>query len=166
VIVRSGNFSLAVNLLMDLVRQAAAALPAADYDIEIFEAHHRHKSDAPSGTALMLGDAAAAGRKRPLSEVKRFWPQGDGGRPPGAIGFSVARGGGIVGEHAVSFCAGDEILTLSHSARERGLFARGALAAAVWTAGQSPGLYTMQDVLGLSRGQAQSEMSDRPQSHG
>ncbi len=146
-VVRAGNFSLGVNLLMGLVRQAARALPG-DYDIEILEAHHRRKLDAPSGTALMLGEAAAAGRGVDLAAVSRT--SRDGARPEGAIGFATLRGGGIVGEHSVLFAAEDEIITLSHSARDRSLFARGALAAAVWIAGQAPGLYDMEDVLGLA----------------
>ncbi|HEY8615488.1 4-hydroxy-tetrahydrodipicolinate reductase [Phenylobacterium sp.] len=151
-IVRAGNFSLGVNMLMGLVRQAAAALPAADWDIEVFEAHHRRKVDAPSGTALMLGEAAAQGRGVRLSEAARRARDGlTGPRPDGEIGFAVARGGGIVGEHAVTFAAEDEILTLSHSARDRTLFARGALAAAKWVAGRPPGHYDMQDVLGFPK---------------
>ncbi len=149
--VRAGNFSLGVNLLLGLVRQAARALPAADYDIEILEAHHRRKVDAPSGTALMLGQAAAQGRGVELAAVSQTVRDGiTGARPDGAIGFAALRGGGIVGEHSVLFAAEDEIITLSHSARDRSLFARGALAAAVWVAGKPPGLYDMQDVLGLS----------------
>ena len=149
-IVKAGNFSLGVNLLLSLVRQAAKALPADAYDIEIFEAHHRRKVDAPSGTALMLGEAAAAGREAVLEQVAVGARNGvSGPRTPGAIGFSVMRGGGIVGEHSVTFAADDEILTLSHSARDRSLFARGAIRAALWIAQQPPGLYDMQDVLGL-----------------
>jgi 4-hydroxy-tetrahydrodipicolinate reductase len=150
-ILRTGNFSLGVNLLLGLVRLAAAALPAAEWDIEIAEAHHRRKVDAPSGTALMLGEAAARGRGGALRDLKA--PPRDGIGAPralGEIGFSVLRGGGIVGEHAVSFVAEDEILTLSHSARDRRLFARGAVAAALWTAGRPPGLYAMAQVLGLA----------------
>jgi 4-hydroxy-tetrahydrodipicolinate reductase len=149
-IVKSGNFSLGVNMLMGLVRQAAAALPAPQYDIEIFEAHHKRKADAPSGTALMLGEAAAAGRGVDLFKVQVKARDGvTGPRADGQIGFSVMRGGGLVGEHSVSFAAEDEILTLSHSARDRGLFARGAVAAAVWVHRKPPGLYNMQDVLGF-----------------
>ena len=149
-IVRAGNFSLGVNMLMGLVAQAARALPAADWDIEVFEAHHRRKIDAPSGTARMLGEAAASGRGVDLDSVSTHGRSGiTGARRPGEIGFSVLRGGGIVGEHSVVFAGEEEILTLSHSARDRGLFARGALAAARWVAGQPPGSYDMQDVLGL-----------------
>ena len=149
-VLRSGNFSLGVNMLMGLVAQAARALPADAYDIEVFEAHHRRKIDAPSGTALMLGQAAAAGRGVSLDQFGVRVRDGvTGERPPGAIGFSVMRGGGIVGEHSVIFAAEEETLTLSHSARDRGLFARGAVAAAVWLAGRNPGAYDMQDVLGF-----------------
>jgi 4-hydroxy-tetrahydrodipicolinate reductase len=150
-VMKSGNFSLGVNMLIGLVRQAAAALPAHQYDIEIFEAHHRRKIDAPSGTALMLGDAAAAGRGVDLFKVQTKSRDGvTSARVEGQIGFSVMRGGGIVGEHSVSFAAEDEILTLSHSALDRGLFARGAVEAAVWAAGKAPGLYDIQDVLGFT----------------
>lgn len=149
-IVFAGNYSLGVNLLMGLVAQAARALPADLFDIEVFEAHHRHKVDAPSGTAFMLGEAAAKGRGVELSQVERRARDGiTGARPVGEIGFSVVRGGGIVGEHSVIFAGEEEILTLSHSGRDRGLFARGAVAAARWVAGKPPGLYDMQDVLGM-----------------
>lgn len=149
-IVKSGNFSLGVNLLLGLVRQAARALPASDYDIEVFEAHHRRKVDAPSGTALMLGAAAARGREVDLAAVSERGRDGlTGARKPGAIGFSVMRGGGIVGEHSVVFAAEDEIVTLSHSARDRSLFARGAIEAARWLVARPPGLYDMMDVLGI-----------------
>lgn len=150
-IVRSGNFSLGVNMLLGLVKQAAAALPARDWDIEVFEAHHRRKIDAPSGTALMLGQAAAAGRGADLDAVADRARDGlTGPRREGAIGFSVVRGGGIVGEHSVIFAGEEEVLTLSHSAIDRGLFARGAVAAAIWARGRPPGLYDMQDVLGFT----------------
>ena len=149
-IVFAGNYSLGVNLLMGLVAQAARALPPELFDIEVFEAHHRHKVDAPSGTAFMLGEAAAAGRGVDLAQVQRRARDGiTGARPVGEIGFSVLRGGGIIGEHSVTFAAEEEILTLSHSGRDRGLFARGAVAAAKWVAGKPPGLYDMQDVLGM-----------------
>jgi 4-hydroxy-tetrahydrodipicolinate reductase len=150
-VVRAGNFSLGVNMLMGLVEQAARRLGPDAYDIEIFEAHHRRKVDAPSGTALMLGEAAARGRNVELGKVGRHARDGiTGPRPAGEIGFSVMRGGGLVGEHSVTFAADDEILTLSHSARDRGLFARGAVVAARWVAGRPPGEYDMRDVLGLS----------------
>jgi 4-hydroxy-tetrahydrodipicolinate reductase len=149
-IVKSGNYSLGVNILAGLVRQAAARLAASEWDVEVFEAHHRRKVDAPSGTALMLGEAAARGRQTELAAVQVRGRDGvTGPRPEGAIGFSVMRGGGIVGEHSVTFAAEEETLTLSHSARDRGLFARGALAAALWVVGKPPGLYDMMDVLGF-----------------
>jgi 4-hydroxy-tetrahydrodipicolinate reductase len=152
-ILRAGNFSLGVNMLMGLVAQAARALAAQDYDIEIFEAHHRRKIDAPSGTALMLGEAAAAGRGVDLPAVSQRTRDGvTGPRRTGDIGFSVLRGGGIIGEHSVVFAADDEVLTLSHSATDRGLFARGAAEAARWLAGRPAGAYDMQDVLGLKQG--------------
>ena len=149
-IVRAGNFSLGVNMLLGLVEQAARALAASDYDIEVFEAHHRRKVDAPSGTAIMLAQAAAEGRGVALETVARAARDGmTGARPTGEIGYSVMRGGGIIGEHAVVFAADDEILTLSHSARDRSLFARGAVEAGLWAVRQPPGAYDMQDVLGL-----------------
>ncbi len=149
-VVRSGNFSLGVNMLMGLVAQAARALPAEAYDIEIVESHHRRKVDAPSGTALMLGEAAARGRGVALSEVSKRGRDGiNGPRPAGEIGFAALRGGGIVGEHSVMFAAEGEVLTLTHSAINRDLFAGGALAAAKWAAGRTAGLYDMQDVLGF-----------------
>ncbi len=149
-IVKSGNFSLGVNVLLALVAQAARVLNAQDYDIEVFEAHHRRKVDAPSGTALMLGEAAAEGRGGDFKSLQVRARDGlTGPRAAGAIGFSVARGGGIVGEHSVIFAGEEEILTLSHSARDRSIFARGAVQAAAWVAGRAPGLYDMQDVLGM-----------------
>jgi 4-hydroxy-tetrahydrodipicolinate reductase len=151
-IVRAGNFSLGLNLVMGFVEQAARVLGPDAYDIEIFEAHHRHKVDAPSGAALMLGAAAARGRGVDLDKVAQRGRDGiTGARTAGDIGFSVMRGGGIVGEHSVTFAAEDEVLTLSHSARDRSLFARGAIAAAAWVAGRPPGAYDMRDVLGFSR---------------
>ena len=148
-IVQSGNYSLGVNLLMGLVRQAAAALPGIDWDIEILETHHQRKVDAPSGTALMLGQAAAEGRGVDLDKVAQRGRDGiTGARKPGDIGFAVLRGGGVIGEHSVMFAGESETLTLTHSALDRGLFARGALAAAIWLADKGPGLYDMQDVLG------------------
>jgi 4-hydroxy-tetrahydrodipicolinate reductase len=148
-IVCSGNFSLGVNLLAALVEQAAAKL-GPQWDIEILEAHHRRKVDAPSGTALMFGEAAARGRGAALRDVKLAPNDGvTGARKAGGIGFASVRAGGIIGEHEVMFATEREVLTLSHSALDRGLFADGALAAALWAANQSPGLYTMRDVLGL-----------------
>jgi 4-hydroxy-tetrahydrodipicolinate reductase len=148
-IVRSGNFSLGVNLLAALVEQAAQRL-GPDWDIEITEAHHRRKADAPSGTALLLGDAAAHGRNVKLENARLKPHDGiTGERKQGGIGFSAIRGGGIVGEHDVRFIAEREILTLSHTALDRAVFADGALAAALWVADKPPGLYSMRDVLGL-----------------
>lgn len=149
-IVRSGNFSLGVNILIGLVEHAALRLDAHDWDIEILEAHHRRKVDAPSGTALMLGEAAASGRGVDLAEVRN--PPHDGVGEPrevGRIGFAALRAGGIVGEHTVMFASDDEVLTLSHSAIDRSLFAKGAVAAAAWVRQRRPGLYDMQDVLGF-----------------
>ncbi len=152
-IVRSGNFSLGVNILAGLVEETARRLGARDWDIEVFEAHHRRKVDAPSGTALLLAEAAARGRGVGLGQASVRARDGvTGPRPDGAIGFSVMRGGGLVGEHQVVFAAEEEVLTLSHSARDRGLFARGAVEAALWVAGRPPGLYDMMDVLGFRAG--------------
>jgi 4-hydroxy-tetrahydrodipicolinate reductase len=149
-VVRSGNFSLGVNLLLGLVAQAARVLGPKDWDIEVFEAHHRRKMDAPSGTALMLGETAARARGGKLEQLAEHGRDTRiGARAEGAIGFSVMRGGGLVGEHSIGFIAEDEVITLSHSARDRSLFARGALAAALWVADKPPGLYDMQDVLGF-----------------
>lgn len=148
-IVKSGNMSLGVNLLAALVEEAARRL-SDTYDIEIFEAHHRRKADAPSGAAYMLAEAAAAGRGIDLKSAAAGVDSGRAGaRARGAIGFSVFRGGGVIGEHSVSFAAEDEVVTLSHSAIDRGLFARGAIAAAQWALVRPPGLYSMRDVLGL-----------------
>lgn len=149
-IVKAGNFSLGVAVLSALVKQAARALGTA-YDIEIEEAHHRHKVDAPSGTALMLGEAAAAGRGAPL-EALRIGPREGitGPRPEGGIGFAVIRGGGIVGRHSVAFAGTREVVTLQHEALDRSVFADGALAAALWSVGRPPGLYSIADVVGLS----------------
>ncbi len=145
-IVKSGNFSPGVNLLAALVHKAAATLPA-DYDIEIVEAHHRAKVDAPSGTALLLGRAAAEGRGQSLDTAMRL--DRKGAREPGVIGVAVIRGGGVIGDHDVHFAGASEVVTLSHRALDRALFARGALAAARWVAQRPPGLYAMADVLGL-----------------
>lgn len=148
-IVYAANMSVGVNMLLALVEQAAARL-ADDWDIEIFEAHHKHKIDAPSGTALALGKAAASGRDVLLEDVASYARHGKtGARESGAIGFSVMRGGDIVGEHDVSFLSEGERLTLSHKATNRALFAKGALRAALWIGGKTPGLYSMRDVLGL-----------------
>ncbi|MBD3837755.1 4-hydroxy-tetrahydrodipicolinate reductase [Brevundimonas sp.] len=149
-IVKSGNFSLGVNILIGLVQHAAQRLDAQDWDIEVTEAHHRRKIDAPSGTALMLGEAAAEGRFSDLADLQLKPYDGiTGERPVGKIGFSSVRAGGIVGEHTVMFASEDEVLTLSHSAIDRSLFAKGAVAAAAWVRTRRPGLYDMQDVLGF-----------------
>jgi 4-hydroxy-tetrahydrodipicolinate reductase len=148
-LVRSGNFSLGVTLLVALVEQAAQRL-GSDWDIEIAETHHRRKVDAPSGTARMLAEAAAAGRGGPLADLAApAWQATAGPRPEGAIGMAVSRAGGVVGDHAVAFASEDEVLTLSHRALDRTIFARGALAAAAWAHGRPPGLYGMRDVLEL-----------------
>ena len=148
-IVRAGNMSLGVNLLVQLTRTVAAALDA-DFDIEITEAHHRHKVDAPSGTALMLGEAAAAGRGVALDDVAARGRDGiTGPRERGDIGFSVVRGGDIVGEHDVVFAGTGERIVLRHIATDRTIFARGALKAALWAQGRPPGEYDMAAVLGL-----------------
>ena len=148
-IVRAGNMSLGVNLLVTLTQQVAAAL-GTDFDIEIVEAHHRHKVDAPSGTALMLGDAAAAGRGVTLADVADRGRDGiTGARKSGDIGFHAIRGGDFIGEHDVIFAGEGERITLRHVASDRALFARGALRAALWLQGQGPGEYSMLDVLGL-----------------
>lgn len=148
-IVRAGNMSLGVNLLTTLTAKVAAAL-GQDYDIEIIEAHHRHKVDAPSGTALMLGEAAAQGRGVALGDVADRGRDGiTGARAPGAIGFSAIRGGDIVGEHDVVFAGDGERIVLRHVATDRAVFARGAITAAIWAQDQAPGSYDMIDVLGL-----------------
>lgn len=148
-IVLAPNMSLGVNLLLKLVELAAAKLDA-DYDIEVFEAHHRNKKDAPSGTALALGAAAADGREVKLADVTEHSRHGNtGARKRGAIGFSVFRGGDVVGDHTVTFAGIGERIELTHRASDRLAFARGAVKAAQWLAGREPGLYSMQDVLGL-----------------
>lgn len=149
-IVKSGNMSLGVNLLASLVEQAAKALPAEDFDIEILEMHHRHKVDAPSGTALLLGQAAAAGREVDLAQNSVRVRDGyTGARPEGTIGFATLRGGSVVGDHSVILAGTGEKITLSHQAEDRAIFARGAVRAALWARGKKPGLYSMRDVLGL-----------------
>lgn len=150
-IVKSGNMSLGVNLLSVLVQQAARALDAAGWDIEVLEMHHKHKVDAPSGTALLLGEAAARGRGVDLSAHSvRVRDGHTGARETGSIGFATLRGGSVVGEHSVILAGEGELVTLSHSAGDRSIFARGALKAALWARAQKPGLYSMLDVLGLS----------------
>ena len=149
VIVRAGNMSLGVNLLTRLTQKIAAALDE-DWDVEIVEAHHRMKVDAPSGTALMLGQAAAAGRGVSLDNSIVSGRDGiTGARVKGAIGFAAVRGGDIVGEHDVIFAADGERVILRHVATDRAIFARGALRAVLWGQGQKPGQYDMMDVLGL-----------------
>jgi 4-hydroxy-tetrahydrodipicolinate reductase len=148
-IVIAPNMSLGVNLLLKLAELAARALDE-QYDIEIFEAHHRNKVDAPSGTALGLGRAAAGGRGRVLEDVADYARHGQTGvRERGRIGFSVVRGGDIVGEHRLIFAGPGEQVELAHTAQDRSGFARGALVAARWVVGRPPGLYSMLDVLGL-----------------
>ena len=150
-IVKSGNMSLGVNLLAVLVEQAARALDADDFDIEILEMHHRHKVDAPSGTALLLGDAAAKGRGIDLSDNSVRVRDGHTGvRKTGSIGFATLRGGSVVGDHSVILAGTGERITLSHHAEDRAIFARGAVKAALWARAKKPGLYSMRDVLGLS----------------
>ena len=148
-IVRSGNMSLGVNLLASLVRAAAKAL-GPEFDIEIVEMHHRAKIDAPSGTALLLGEAAAEGREIELSSHSARGRDGvTGARKSGDIGFAALRGGSVIGEHSVILAGEGERLVLSHHAEDRSLFARGALKAALWARDRKPGLYAMADVLGL-----------------
>ncbi len=150
-IVKSGNMSLGVNLLSVLVEQAASALQARDWDIDVLEMHHRHKVDAPSGTALLLGEAAARGRKINLAEKSvRVRDGHTGPRGSGTIGFATLRGGSVIGEHTVYFAGEGEMVTLSHSAGDRSIFARGAVTAALWGMDRKPGYYSMLDVLGLS----------------
>ncbi|MGQ3487742.1 4-hydroxy-tetrahydrodipicolinate reductase [uncultured Roseovarius sp.] len=152
IVVRAGNMSLGVNLLVQLTKKVAAALDE-DYDIEVIEAHHNQKVDAPSGTALMLGQAAADGRGVSLDAVSDRGRDGiTGKRERGHIGFSAIRGGDIVGEHDVMFAAAGERVILRHVATDRAVFARGALKAALWGQGRKPGEYDMLDVLGLGDG--------------
>jgi 4-hydroxy-tetrahydrodipicolinate reductase len=149
-IIKTGNFSLGVNLLAALVKKAAAAL-GTDFDIEVLEMHHRMKIDAPSGTALLLGKAAADGREIALAEHSvRVRDGHTGARNAGDIGFATLRGGTVVGDHTVLFAGNGERLELRHVAESRELFARGAVKAALWARGRKPGLYSMMDVLGLN----------------
>ena len=149
VLVRSGNMSLGVNLLAALVKKAAAALP--DFDVEILEMHHRDKVDAPSGTALLLGEAAAAGRKVKLNERSVKVRDGHtGARTAGSIGFATLRGGSVIGEHSVILAGAGERVELSHKAEDRAIFANGAIRAALWGKGRAPGHYSMADVLGIA----------------
>lgn len=148
-VIQTGNTSLGVTLLAQLVEEAAARL-GSDWDIEVVEMHHRHKVDAPSGTALLLGQAAAAGRQMTLGESMVEGRVGlTGERVEGTIGFASLRGGSVAGDHQVIFAGSGERIELGHRAEERGIFARGAIKAALWLAGQPAGRYTMRDVLGL-----------------
>jgi 4-hydroxy-tetrahydrodipicolinate reductase len=150
-IVKAGNMSLGVTLLAALTARVAAAL-GPEFDIEILEMHHRHKRDAPSGTSLMLGRAAAEARGVSLNDRGVRTRDGDvGPRRDGDIGFAALRGGDVVGEHRVIFAGPGERIELAHIATDRGIFARGAVRAALWARGQGPGLYSMQDVLGLGQ---------------
>jgi 4-hydroxy-tetrahydrodipicolinate reductase len=149
-IVQSGNMSLGVNLLAGLVRRAAAILDDG-FDIEILEMHHRMKVDAPSGTALLLGEAAAQGREIPLADRSVRSRDGHtGARRPGDIGFATLRGGTVVGDHTVIFAGAGERIELSHRAEDRAIFARGAIKAALWAFDKKPGYYSMADVLGFA----------------
>ena len=150
VVVRAGNMSLGVNLLVALTRKVAAALDE-EFDVEIIEQHHKHKVDSPSGTALMLGEAAADGRGISLTETAVRGRDGiTGARKKGSIGFASIRGGDIVGKHDVLFASNGEQLILSHNATDRNIFARGALKAVIWGRDKQPGQYDMMDVLGLN----------------
>lgn len=146
------NTSVGVTLLIELVREAAKSLPAADFDIGISEAHHRHKQDAPSGTALALGRAAAEGRGQPAPTAEAITVPRSIKDAPGQIGFAVTRGGDIVGHHTVLFAGPGEQLELGHRATDRSIFARGALKAGAWLAGRGPGRYGMRDVVGYKTG--------------
>jgi 4-hydroxy-tetrahydrodipicolinate reductase len=149
IVVKSGNMSLGINLLAALVKRVAQSLDE-NFDIEILEMHHRGKIDAPSGTALMLGEAAAAGRQVALEKHSARGRDGlTGARRAGDIGFASLRGGTAAGDHSVVFAGPSERITLSHHAEDRVLFAHGALKAALWARGKQPGFYTMADVLGL-----------------
>ncbi|HTP78204.1 MAG TPA: 4-hydroxy-tetrahydrodipicolinate reductase [Rhizomicrobium sp.] len=149
IIVKSGSMSMGINLLAALVRRAAKALP--DFDVEVVEMHHRKKVDAPSGTALLLGQAAAESRGISLdAHSVRARDGHTGARPEGAIGFASLRGGTVIGEHEVIFAGPSERIVLAHVAEDRSIFAHGAVRAALWGQGKKPGLYAMADVLGLS----------------
>lgn len=148
-VVWAPNMSLGVNLLFELVKQAARAL-GLDYDAELVETHHRHKKDAPSGTALYLAQAVAAGREQPLKDVACYGREGmPGARPRGEIGIHAVRSGSVVGDHVLTLASDTEIVGFSHRAMSRDAFAVGALRAAAWVARQAPGLYGMRDVLAL-----------------
>ena len=145
-VLKSGNFSVGIQVLLGLAEKAASAL-GEGWDIDILEQHHRHKVDAPSGTALMLGQAVAKGRDVNLKRVAAH--DRNGARRAGDIGFAVLRGGGVYGVHEVRLVSESEEITLGHQALNRDVFARGALEAARWLDGQKPGLYSMTDMLGL-----------------
>jgi 4-hydroxy-tetrahydrodipicolinate reductase len=146
---QAGTMSLGVNLLVAVTRKVAEALDA-DFDIEVLEMHHKHKVDAPSGTAVMLGQAAADGRKVDLKTAGvRVRDGHTGARRKGDIGFATLRGGNVVGEHTVVFAGENERIEITHRAADRGIFARGAVKAALWARGKGPGLFSMADVLGL-----------------
>lgn len=150
VVVQSPSFAPGITLLLSLAEQLGAALPGNDYDAEILEMHHRHKVDAPSGTAVALGAAVARGRGAALPDVMVAAREGHTGpRVPGTIGFATLRGGGVVGEHTVLFAGSNEHIALTHRALDRRMFAAGAVRAAAWTAGKPPGLYSMADVMGM-----------------
>jgi len=146
----AANFSVGVNLMLGMVEAAARVLPADRFDVEIIEAHHRHKADAPSGTALALGRAVAGARGVELEDLQKDGRTGKpGARPDGEIGFHAVRGGEVVGEHRVLFLGARERFEIAHAASDRALFADGALLAARWISGKPSGWYTMKDVLGL-----------------
>ena len=150
-VVQAANYSLGVNLLLALVRQAAAVL-GPQYDVEVVEMHHRHKKDAPSGTALMLAHAAAEGRGVKLDDVACYGRKGlVGERPAGEIALHALRGGSVVGDHTVMFAGDVERVEITHRAQSREAFAAGALRAALWAVGRAPGKYDMRDVLGFAR---------------
>ncbi len=148
-VLQSGNYSLGVNLLLELVKKAATVL-GPQYDVEVVEMHHRHKKDAPSGTALMLAKSAAEGRGVALDETAIYGRRGDiGERPVGEIAIHALRGGSVVGDHTVMFAGDLERVEITHKAQDRAAFAAGALQALKWAKGRRPGIYTMRDVLGF-----------------
>lgn len=149
-VVAAANYSVGVNLLLELVQKAASVLGASAYDAEIVEAHHKHKKDAPSGTALMLANALAKGREVDLAQVANYGREGiTGARPQGEIGIHAVRGGSVVGDHWVNFFGEGERIEIHHHAESRRTFADGAVRAAVWASDKAPGLYTMRHVLGF-----------------
>ena len=149
-VLQSGNYSLGVNLLLELVRKAATVL-GPQYDVEVVEMHHRHKKDAPSGTALMLARSAAEGRGVDLDAKAVYGRKGDiGARPAGEIAIHALRGGSVVGDHTVMFAGDLERVEITHKAQDRAAFAAGALQALKWAKGRAPGIYSMRDVLGFA----------------